>query len=80
MGHCLLNTCSSVGSIKIRSVELHILFQDMFEEELEKINYKIHYLEKRISKMETCLEVRNLNHRGKNCPNYEPAKMNLCTE
>lgn len=75
MGHCLLNTCSSVGSIKIRSVELHILFQDMFEEELEKINYKIHHLEKRISNMETCLEVRNLKHRGKNL-----SIMNFCTE
>lgn len=65
MGYCLLNTCSRVGSIKIRSVELHIQFQDMFEEELKKINYKIHHLEMRTSKIETCLEVRNLKHRGK---------------
>lgn len=64
MGHCLVNKCSSVGSITIRSVELHILFQDMFEEELEKINYKIHHLESRISKMKTSLEERKLKQRG----------------
>lgn len=52
----------------------------MFEEEFEKINYKIYYLEKRISKMEICLEVRNLKYRGKNCFNYEFVKMNLCME
>lgn len=37
----------------------------MFEEEFEKINYKIYYLEMRISKIEICLEVRNLKYRGK---------------
>lgn len=65
MGHCLLNTCSSVRIIKNRQVELHIPFQDKFEEERQKIICKIHHLEKRISKMETCLEERKLKHREK---------------